>query len=193
MARRARRRRGRLRYRDSSSQRSLSGPPYRWQPQRVASPPPAACGPLCAQLGTTLRWARRPPRVHPRTGRRSYRSRRPTSGSPGASHCGTRRSRTAQTVQAKGQFRVRTDHVNGSRKLDGANSLRERKMQLPANRAGRPSRIEGGCDRILWAGKHAGHIHRRSQSSGPVSEPRIQASGCPSRVASIFFLKLGSY
>ena len=38
--------------------------------------------------------------------------------------------------------------------------------------AGR-ARIEGGwCDRKLWAGKHAGHIHRRSQSSGPVFEPR---------------------
>ena len=46
---------------------------------------------------------------------------------------------------------------------------------LPFGLAGR-ARIEGGWfDRILWAGKHAGHIHRRSQSSGPVSEPRTQA------------------
>jgi hypothetical protein len=41
--------------------------------------------------------------------------------------------------------------------------------------AGR-ARIEGGwCDRMLWAGKHAGHMHRRSQSSGPVFEPRTEA------------------
>jgi hypothetical protein len=53
---------------------------------------------------------------------------------------------------------------------------REKKMQFPANRAGRPSRIEGGwCDRMLWAGNHAGHIHRRSQSGGPVFEPRTEA------------------
>ena len=56
---------------------------------------------------------------------------------------------------------------------------REKKMQFPANRdammAGR-ARIKGGwCDRMLWAGKHAGHIHRRSQSSGPVFEPRTEA------------------
>jgi hypothetical protein len=39
---------------------------------------------------------------------------------------------------------------------------------LPFGLAGR-ARIEGGWfDRILWAGKHAGHIHRRSQSSGPI-------------------------
>jgi hypothetical protein len=31
------------------------------------------------------------------------------------------------------------------------------------------------CDRMLWAGKHAGHIHRRCQSSGPVFEPRTEA------------------
>ncbi len=46
---------------------------------------------------------------------------------------------------------------------------------LPFGLAGR-ARIEGGwCDRILWAGKHAKHIHQRSQSSGPVLEPRTQA------------------
>ena len=46
---------------------------------------------------------------------------------------------------------------------------------LPFGLAGR-ARIEGGWfDRMLWAGKHAGHIHRRSQSSGPVFEPRTEA------------------
>jgi hypothetical protein len=49
---------------------------------------------------------------------------------------------------------------------------------LPFELAGR-ARIEGGwCDRmpsVLWAGKHAGHIHRRSQSSSPVFEPRTEA------------------
>jgi hypothetical protein len=41
--------------------------------------------------------------------------------------------------------------------------------------AGR-ARIEGGwCNRMLWAGKHAGHIHRRSQSGSPVFEPRTEA------------------
>ena len=52
----------------------------------------------------------------------------------------------------------------------------EKKMQfLPFGLAGH-ARIEGGWfDRTLWAGKHAGHIHRRSQSSGPVFEPRTEA------------------
>jgi hypothetical protein len=46
---------------------------------------------------------------------------------------------------------------------------------LPFGMAGR-ARIEGGwCDRILSAGKHAGHIYRRSQSSGPVFETRTEA------------------
>ena len=46
---------------------------------------------------------------------------------------------------------------------------------LPFGLAGR-ARIEGGWfDRIRWAGKHAGHIHRRSQSGGPVFEPRTEA------------------
>ena len=46
---------------------------------------------------------------------------------------------------------------------------------LPFGLAGR-ARIEGGrFDRMLWAGKHAGHINRRSQPSGPVFEPRTEA------------------
>ena len=51
-----------------------------------------------------------------------------------------------------------------------------RVIKVPAVWAGRHARIEGGLfDRILWAGKHAGHIHRRSQSSGPVFETRSEA------------------
>ena len=56
-----------------------------------------------------------------------------------------------------------------------------RVIKVPAVWAGRHARIEGGwCDRILWAGKHAGHIHRRSQSGGPVFEPRTEAWMPPS-------------
>ena len=51
---------------------------------------------------------------------------------------------------------------------------------LPFGLAGR-ARVEGGWfDRRLWAGKHAGHIHRRSQSGGPVFEPRSEAWMPPS-------------
>ena len=51
-----------------------------------------------------------------------------------------------------------------------------RVIKVPAVWAGRHARIEGGWfDRILWAEKHAGHMHRRSQSSGPVFEPRTEA------------------
>ncbi len=53
-----------------------------------------------------------------------------------------------------------------------------RVIKVPAvwAQAGRHARIEGGWfDRMLWAGKHAGHIHRRSQSSDPVSETRSEA------------------
>ena len=56
-----------------------------------------------------------------------------------------------------------------------------RVIKVPAVWAGRHARIEGGWfDRILWAGKHAGHIHRRSQSGGPVFEPRSEAWMPPS-------------
>ena len=49
-------------------------------------------------------------------------------------------------------------------------------IKVPAVWAGRHACIEGGWfDRILWAGKHAGHIHRRSQSGGPVFETRTEA------------------
>jgi hypothetical protein len=53
-----------------------------------------------------------------------------------------------------------------------------RVIKVPAVWAGRHARIEGGWfDRILWAGKHAGHIHpsRRSQSKGPVFETHSEA------------------
>ena len=46
---------------------------------------------------------------------------------------------------------------------------------LPFGLAG-GAHVEGGWfDRILWAEKHAGHIHRRSQSGGPVFETRTKA------------------
>ena len=56
-----------------------------------------------------------------------------------------------------------------------------RVIKVPAVWAGRHARIEGGWfDRILWAGKHAGHIHRRSQSGSPVFETRSSAWMPPS-------------
>ncbi len=104
---------------------------------------------------------------------RSYRSRRPPVLN-GASHAPLTNREDSTREKQFSNAHTSCEHAG----LVGWGVLVTRAELfkfLPFGLAGR-ARINGGwCDRMLWAGKHAGHIHRRSQSSGSVSEPRTEA------------------
>ncbi len=96
----------------------------------------------------------------------------------------TRRSRTAHIGQAKSQFRVRTDHVNESNKLDGADARKEDAIPGQSGWPAEPASRAGGATGCFGRESMLG-IYIDGPSRAVRYSSRAPGPGCPIPAASI--------